>query len=108
MRMGTVTVNIIGVATPGLPRQMVLSLDEGATIRSLLEELSRRGGEGLRRSIWAANGRPDGSLLIAVNGEIVDPGRLDGRLPLSGDRTEVSVFLIRPIFGGSAGGVRLL
>ncbi|MBI4607594.1 MAG: hypothetical protein HY726_01125 [Candidatus Rokubacteria bacterium] len=35
--MRTVTVNLIGVAVPGLPRQMVLSLDEGATIRALLE-----------------------------------------------------------------------
>ena len=98
--MRTITVNFIGVVAPGLPRQMVLSLDEGATIRSLLEELSERAGAELRRAIWAEDGRLEESLLIAVDGEVVDPNRLDRRLILSGDPAEVSLFLIRPIFGG--------
>jgi hypothetical protein len=98
--MRTVTVNFIGVVAPGLPRQMVLSLDEEATIRSLIEELSKRGGEGLRRAIWAEDGRVGESLLIAVDGEVVDPDRLDRRLTSSGDPAEVSLFLSRPIFGG--------
>lgn len=102
--MRTVTVNFIGAVAPGLPRQMVLSLDEGATIRSLLEELSKRGGEGLRRAILTADGRIEESLLIAVDGEVVDLQRLDGRLALSVDAAEVSLFLIRPIFGGSLAG----
>lgn len=98
--MRTVTVSFVGAVPPGLPRQMVLSLDQGATIRSLLEELGKRGGEALRRAIWAGDGRLEGSLLIAVDGEVVGPEKLDGRLPRSGDRAEISLFLIRPIFGG--------
>lgn len=98
--MRTVTVNFIGVVAPGLPRQMVLSLDDEATIRSLLEELGQRGGEGLRRAILAADGRAGESLLIAVDGEVVDPAQLDCRLAPSRNPAEVSLFLIRPIFGG--------
>lgn len=102
--MRTVTVNVIGAAAPGCPRRLVVPLDEEATIRSLLEEVSERGGEGLRRAIWAPDGRVEGSVLIAVNGEVVDLQRLDGRLALSVDAAEVSLFLIRPIFGGSLAG----
>jgi hypothetical protein len=40
------------------------------------------------------------SILIAVKGEAVDPGWLAGPLTSSGDPAEVSLFLIRPIFGG--------
>lgn len=98
--MRTVTVNFIGVVAPGLPRRMVLSLDDDATIRSLLEELGKRGGEGLRRAISSEDGRVAGSVLIAVDGEVVDLNRLDRRLTPSGNPSEVSLFLIRPIFGG--------
>jgi len=37
--------------------------------------------------------------VIAVDGEIVDPERLDVGLPRAGEAAEV--FLIRPIFGGA-------
>jgi hypothetical protein len=100
--MRTVTVSLFGIVPPGLPRKLVLALDQAATIRSLLEELSERGGDALRRAIWAGDGRVEGSVLIAVDGEVVDPGQLDDRLIPSGDRAEISLFLIRPIFGGSA------
>lgn len=99
--MRTVTVNLIGAVAPGLPRQMVLSLAEGATVRGLLEELGQHGGEGLRRAIWAEDGQLEESLLIAVDGDVVDRDRLDRRLTISGDPAEVALFLIRPIFGGS-------
>lgn len=100
--MRTVAINIIGVAAPGLPRRMVVSLEDGATVRSLLEEVSARGGDALRRAIWAEDGRVEEALLVALDGEVVDPGLLDARLPQTGDAAEVSLFLIRPIFGGSA------
>ena len=100
--MTTVTVNLIGAVAPGLPRQMLVSLGEGATLRTLIEEVSRRGGESLRRSVYAEGGRMADSLLIALDGEVVDPARLDARLAPSGMAAEVSLFLIRPIFGGSA------
>lgn len=97
--MRTVTVNLVGVVAPGLPRKLVLELDEGATVRALVEEVSRRGGEALRRSLWDDDGRLLRAVVIAVDGEIVDPERLDATLPRAGQVAEV--FLIRPIFGGA-------
>ena len=95
--MSTVTVNLVGAA-PGVPRQLVLELSEGATVRALVEEVSRRGGEALRRSLWDEDGRVARGLVIAVGGEILDPGQLDARLLRAGEAAEV--FLIRPITGG--------
>ena len=97
--MRTVTVNLVGVVAPGLPRKLVLELDEGATVRALVDEVSRRGGEALRRSLWDDDGRLLRAVVIAVDGEIVDPERLDVELPRAGEAAEV--FLIRPIFGGA-------
>ncbi len=98
--MTTVTVNLIGAVAPGLPRQMVVSLGEEATLRTLIEEVGRRGGEALQRSICAEGGRMPDSLLIALDGEVVDAARLDAPLAPPGRAAEVSLFLIRPIFGG--------
>ncbi len=95
--MGTVTVNLVGAA-PGVPRQLVVELGEGATVRALVEEVSRRGGEALRRSLWDEDGRVARAVVIAVGGEILDPGQLDARLLLAGEAAEV--FLIHPIAGG--------
>ena len=97
--MRTVTVNLVGVMEPGLPRKLVLELDEEATVRALVEEVGRRGGEALRRSLWDAAGRLLRAVVIAVDGEIVDRERLDVKLPRAGRAAEV--FLIRPIFGGA-------
>jgi sulfur carrier protein ThiS len=93
-----VTVNLVGVVAPGLPRTLVLELDEGATLRALVEEVGRRGGAALCRSLWDEDGRLARAVAISVDGEIVDPERLDVELPRAGEAAEV--FLIRPIFGG--------
>ena len=95
----TVTVNLVGVA-PGVPRQLVLELDEGATVRALVEEVSRRGGERLRRSLWDEGGRVARGVVIALGGEVLDPARLDAPLPGAGEDAEV--FLIHPIAGGGS------
>lgn len=95
--MSTVTVNVVGAA-PGVPRQLVLELGEGATVRALVEEASRRGGEALRRSLWDEDGRVARGIVIVVGGEILDPGQLDA--PLPGPDETAEVFLIRPIVGG--------
>ncbi len=92
--------NLVGVA-PGVPRQLVLELDEGATVRALVEEVSRRGGERLRRSLWDEGGRVARGVVIALGGEVLDPARLDARLPCAGEAAEV--FLIHPIAGGGWG-----
>ena len=97
--MSTVTVNLVGVVAPDLPRKLVLELGEGATVRALIEEVSRRGGEALRRALWDADGRLVPAVVIAVDGEVVDPERLDVALPRAGEAAEV--FPIRPIFGGA-------
>ncbi len=97
--MRTVTVNLVGVVAPGLPRKLVVELDEAATVRALVEEVSRRGGEALRRALWDEEGRLGGAVVITVDGEIVDPDRLDVGLSRAGQAAEV--FLIRPIFGGA-------
>jgi acyl dehydratase len=96
----TVTVHLIGAVGPGCPRQMVLPVDERATVRGLMEELTGRVGEALRRLVWTGDGRVADSLLIAVDGEVIPHEDLDRGLPATGASAEVSLFLIRPIFGG--------
>lgn len=98
--MRRVTANVVGVAAPGVPRRLVLALDDGATVRDLIDELTRRGGDAMRRAIWADEGRLHRFVLIAVDGEALDLDRLDGPVPLPRDGAEVSLFLIRPLFGG--------
>ncbi len=93
-----VTVNLVGVTAPALPRQMTLALGEGATLRALVEEVARQGGEALRRSLWAPDGSLERSVVIAVGGEVVDSASLDAQLPMT---AAAEVFLIRPIFGGA-------
>jgi hypothetical protein len=95
--VSTVTVNLVGAA-PGVPRQLVLELGEGATVRALVEEVSRRGGEAVRRSLWDEAGRVARGVVIAVGGEVLDFAQLDARLPRAGEAAEV--FLIHPIVGG--------
>jgi hypothetical protein len=98
--MRTVTVNLIGVMAPECPRQMVLPLaDDLGTVRALVEEVGRRGGEALRRVLWDAEGRLERSVVVAVDGAVVDRDGLDCRLA-AGEAAEISLFLIRPIFGG--------
>lgn len=99
----TVTVNLVGAVGAGCPRQLVLPVEETATVRGLLEELTRRGGEALRRLVWTGDGRLTDALLIAVDGEVIAPEQLDRGLPAGGPSAEVSLFLIRPIFGGRPG-----
>src|SRR3989304_3853158 len=62
----------------------------------------RGGGGAPRRSLWDDDGRLLRAVVIAVDGEIVDPERLDVGLPRAGEAAEV--FLIRPIFGGAGAG----
>lgn len=99
--MRTVTVNLIGVMAPECPRQMVLPVDDDLmTVRRLVEEVGRRGGEALRRTLWDADGHLERSIVVAVDSAVVDREGLDGRLAAAGDAAEISLFLIRPIFGG--------
>jgi hypothetical protein len=97
----SVTVHLIGAVVPGLPRQMVVEVDDRATVRELLDEVARRGGDGVRRSIWAEGGQLERTVLVAVDGEACDADALDAPLALSGGTREVALFLIRPIFGGA-------
>lgn len=99
--MRTVTVNLIGVMAPDCPRQMVLPLDDDLpTVRALVEEVGRRGGESLRRALWDTEGRLERSVVIAVDSAVVEREALDCRLAPAGPSAEISLFLIRPIFGG--------
>ncbi len=99
--MRTVTVTLIGVMAPECPRQMVLPLgDEPMTVRALVEEVGRRGGASLRRALWDAEGRLERSVVIAVDSDVVERDGLDCRLAPAGPSAEISLFLIRPIFGG--------
>lgn len=98
--MTAVTVSVIGVAASGGPRQFTLSLHDGATVRTLLDEVARRGGDAVRRALWREDGRIDRTVLVAIDGDVVDLTRLDVPLAGSGGAAEVSLFVIRPIFGG--------
>lgn len=94
------TVRFVGAVPPGVPRTMVVRLRSDTSVRELLEEVSGRGGPKLRRSMWATDGRLEESVLVAVDGDIVDRDRLDVPVAASGTAAEVSVFVIRSIFGG--------
>lgn len=102
MRVRSVTVHLIGAVVPGLPREIVVDVDDGVTVRELLDEVARRGGDGVRRSIWTEDGQLERTVLVAVDGEACDAEALDAPLATSGDTREVALFLIRPIFGGAA------
>jgi len=78
---------------------MDLSFSDPVTVRDLLEEVARRGGEGLRHAIWTPEGQLERSVMIAVDGEVLPTDQLDAPL-VAADAAEVPFFLIRPIFGG--------
>lgn len=96
--MRTVTVHLVGLSAPGQPRRVLVELGEPATLRALVEAVARQGGEVLRASLWLGEGRLGPSVVIAVDGEVVDPDHLDR--PLPGGRA-AEVFLIHPIVGGA-------
>lgn len=79
---------------------MSLELSDEATVRDVIAEAVRLGGEPLRRVLWRSDGRLEDSVMIAIDGDVLDREQLDARLPVTGD-AEVSLFLIRPVFGGS-------
>lgn len=81
-----------------MPRDLVLSLEEGSTIRDVLEVIRTRFG-GQATWLMTKEGGLEGSVQIAVDGEVVERDQLDRRLPPG--RTAISLFVMRAIFGGA-------
>jgi hypothetical protein len=102
--MPSVAVHFVGVLARGMPRDLALWLPEGSTVRDVLEAIRRRVGGEADAWLVAEDGGLDGSVQIAVDGEVVERDQLDRPLPPGSDRPEVSVFLMRAIFGGAAPG----
>ena len=79
-------------------KEQALLLEEGATLRRLLEELGRSNGSEFQRYIVLEGVSLNPALLVFLNGESVDAiQNLDHSLP-SG--TMVDVMLASPIMGG--------
>ncbi|MEK6561616.1 MAG: MoaD/ThiS family protein [Candidatus Binatota bacterium] len=79
-------------------KEQVILLEEGATLRGLLEELGRSNDSEFRRYIVLEGNTLNPVLLVFLNGESVDAiQNLDHSLP-SGPM--VDVMLASPIMGG--------
>ncbi|MFQ5829897.1 MAG: MoaD/ThiS family protein [Candidatus Methylomirabilia bacterium] len=101
--MPTVAVHFVGVLAPGMPRDLVLSLEEGSTVRDALEAIATRVGGHVGARLVTESGGLEGSVQVAVDGEVVERDQLDTRLPATEGQAAVSVLLVRAIFGGAAG-----
>ncbi|MFQ5899735.1 MAG: MoaD/ThiS family protein, partial [Candidatus Methylomirabilia bacterium] len=99
--MPTIAVHFVGVLAPGMPRDLILSLEDGSTIRDALEAIGRRFEGQVGARLVTESGGLEGSVQIAVDGEVVERDQLDRRLPASSGQAAVSVLLVRAIFGGS-------
>ena len=79
-------------------KEQVLMLEDGATLRRLLDELGRSNGADFQRYIVIEGSTLNPALLVALNGQSVDRiQNLDAPLP-SGPI--VDVLLAVPIMGG--------
>ncbi len=79
-------------------KEQVVVLDEGATLRGLLDELGRSNGPEFRRYIAVEGSTLNPALLVALNGQSVDQiHNLDAPLPYG---AVVDVLLAVPIMGG--------
>lgn len=79
-------------------KHQVVVLDDGATLRGLLEELGRSNGPEFQRYIVMEGRTLNPVLLVALNGRSVDQiGNLDTPLPQG---SVLDVLLAVPIMGG--------
>ncbi|MBI2350479.1 MAG: MoaD/ThiS family protein [Deltaproteobacteria bacterium] len=79
-------------------KEQVILLEEGATLRRLLEELAHSNGPEFQRYVVLEGVSLNPALLVFLNGESLDAiGNLDHSLP-SGPM--VDVMLASPIMGG--------
>ncbi len=79
-------------------KQQVVVLDDGATLRGLLEELGRSNGPEFQRYIVVEGRTLNPVLLVALNGQSVDQiENLDTPLPQG---SVLDVLLAVPIMGG--------
>lgn len=79
-------------------REQVVILEDGATLRQLLEELGHSNPPEFQRHLVVQGGMVNSSLLLAVNGQGLDDSQtLDSPLPAT---TTVDVMLAIPIMGG--------
>lgn len=70
-----VTVNYYGQLTAAARvRSTTVELDSGSGIRQCLETCARRHGDEFRQIVLSADGAPRPSLLVTVNGAVVDKG----------------------------------
>ena len=79
-------------------KEQLVVLEEGATVRRLLDELGRANGAEFRRYLVIEGSTVNPALVVFLNGESLDEIlNLDAPLP-SGPR--VDVMLASPILGG--------
>ena len=79
-------------------KEQVVVLEDGATLRNLLEELGYSNGPAFQRYIVVEGATLNPALLVSLNGEGVDEiQNLDIPLPLG---ATVDVMLAAPIMGG--------
>ena len=80
-------------------KEQLLSLDEGATLRDLLDELRRSNPPEFQRYIVIEGNTVNPALLVSVNGRSLDEiQNLDTPLPAG---ATVDVMLAVPIMGGA-------
>lgn len=77
--------------------QVALRLPAGSTVADLLRRLREELGEPFQERVLEADGRPQPSVRLMVEGEVVD----SVEQPLGGDEVRVAVAIIPPIMGGA-------
>lgn len=79
-------------------KEQVVVLDEGATVRTLLDELARSNTAEFRRCVVIEGSHLNPALVVFLNGESLDETlNLDAPLPA---RAKIDVMLASPILGG--------
>lgn len=79
-------------------KDQVVILEEGATVRTLLDELARSNSSEFRRYVVIEGATLNPALQVFLNGESLDEiQNLDARLPAG---AKVDVMLASPILGG--------
>ncbi|MBI4526710.1 MAG: MoaD/ThiS family protein [Deltaproteobacteria bacterium] len=79
-------------------KEQLLILEEGATVRRLLDELARSNSPEFQRYVVIEGATLNPALLVFLNGESLDEIlNLDARLPAG---TKIDVMLASPILGG--------